>query len=90
MIGNNVLEMNEATMIAAVQMYLDSLMVIKGTVVVTQVSGTNGITPMFKVQLSDSKQSTGNGCTLVPRRRERYIRGGEIATNSSPAHPIGE
>jgi len=56
MVGNNELEMNEATMIAAVQMYLDSMMIIKGTVVVTQVSGSTGITPKFRISLSDRKE----------------------------------
>jgi hypothetical protein len=63
MIGNNVLEINEATMIAAVQMYLDSMMVIKGAVIVAGVSRANGIGQMFNIQLEQRKEPP---CTPTP------------------------
>lgn len=66
--GNNELLLNQATMVAAVQMYLDSLMVKpapKVTLVEREISRPNSIgdTDSFRVRLTDREPTKEAPCT---------------------------
>lgn len=56
--GTNTLELNEATMIEAVQFWLDSQFT--KPVTVTSVKGGNNITPTFEVRLEEPVGKPGD------------------------------
>lgn len=61
--GNNELVLNEATIIAAVQMYLDSLMVKPAPKVESVDSESSGYSKSFRVKLTDRESPKEAPCT---------------------------